>query len=142
MNGLVSGDATKQAQLLAPEISAAKTSTQQTNKTMAENGTRSGGTVAATEASNDKVHADITNMIAQLTGGAVSNLNSTGANLLSSGMSGDQAVFGQQQTMQAQRAAQVNDIQASIAAVAAGAAGMPGVSPGAAQGLNAFAGGV
>jgi len=142
MNGLVSGDATKQAQLLAPEISAEKTAAQQTAKTTAENGTRSGGTTAAAAASNDKVHSDITNMLATLTGGAVSSLNSTGQNLLSTGMQGTQAVFGQQQTMQAQRAAQINDIQASIAAVAAGAAGMPGVSPGAAQGLNAFAGGV
>lgn len=66
MNAILSGDATKQAQVLAPEISAAKTSAAQDRKTGAEFGTRSGGTTAANNAATDKVHSDITDLLGNL----------------------------------------------------------------------------
>ena len=86
MNAIVSGDATKTAQALAPQISAAKTSAANSNKTAAMFGTRSGGTAASTAATTDKLHADITNLIGSLTGSAASGLVNTGSNLLQQGL--------------------------------------------------------
>lgn len=140
MTSILSGDATKTAQVLAPQISSAKTSLQQDQKSAAQNGTRSGGTVAANNAAGDKVHANITDLIGSLTGSSASGLASTGGNLLSTGISGTQAAFGEANTLQKQREAQINDIFSSVGQVAGAAAGMPGVGKGAAQGLNAFAG--
>lgn len=123
MKGILSGDATKISQVLAPTISAAKTSAQQTNLTSAENGTRSGGTAATNATANDRAHSDIVSAIANLTGGAASGLTSAGGGLLGTGISGTQAAFGDAAKMQAQRAAQWNDIFQSISAVAGGIAG-------------------
>jgi hypothetical protein len=81
-SSLLNGDASKTAQVLAPEISSLKTSTNQDQKTAAQNGTRSGGTAAGSAASKDKVHSDITNLTGSLTGSAASNLLSSGQGLL------------------------------------------------------------
>jgi hypothetical protein len=86
---IVSGDATKTMQALAPIVSAEKTSAAQSNKTAAEFGTRSGGTAASTAATTDKVHGDITNLIGSLTGNAANSLTSSGGNLLNQGESAD-----------------------------------------------------
>ncbi len=86
MSGITSGDSSKIFQLLGPQIGAAKNAAQQSTKTRTMFGSRSGGTGAANAATSDKVHSDITSMIADLTGGAVSGLASTGGSLLSEGM--------------------------------------------------------
>jgi hypothetical protein len=133
MQAILSGDASKISQALAPQISSAKTSAQQTNKTNAEMGTRSGGTAASTTAANDKVHSDITNLIGGLTGSSASSLGSEGSGLLSEGMSGNANAFGEAQTMQQQRASKWNDLFGNVAGIAGGVvAGLPG-SPGSAQ---------
>ena len=142
MQGILSGDATKISSVLSPLISSAKTSAQQTQKTGTEMGTRSGGTTASNIASTDKVHSDITSAIAGLTGTAATTLGSEGAGLLSAGMAGDQVGFDQAGAIQKQKLAKFNDIISSIASTIAGIAGMPGVSAGAAQGLNAAAGAI
>jgi hypothetical protein len=98
-SSLVSGDASKQMQTLAPEISAAKTSNQQSQKTATEMGTRSGGTAASNNASSDKLHSDITNMIGSLTGGAASSLASLGSSEMSTGL----GALGQEQGATAER---------------------------------------
>lgn len=85
-SSILSGDASKQAQALAPEISAAKTSAAQTNKTNALFGGRSGGTAASAAATDDKTHANITNLIGSLTNSSASSLASLGSNLLSTGL--------------------------------------------------------
>ena len=85
-NAIVGGDATKTMQALAPEVSAAKKSAAQTNKTNAIFGTRSGGTAASTAATTDKLHSDITNLIGSLTGGAASGLANLGSSLLGQGL--------------------------------------------------------
>ena len=95
----MSGDASKQMQTLAPEISAAKTSNQQSQKTATEMGTRSGGTAASNNASSDKLHSDITNMIGSLTGGAASSLASLGSSEMSTGL----GALGQEQAATAER---------------------------------------
>lgn len=89
-DAIVSGDATRQAGALAPEISSAKTSAANQNKTNAEFGTRSGGTAASTAATNDKVHSDITNLIGSLTNSSASSLANLGENQVSTGLSADQ----------------------------------------------------
>jgi len=98
-NSLLSGDATKTSQVLAPQISAAKTSLQQDQKTSAQNGNRSGGKAASNNAAQDKVHSDITNMTGSLTGGAASTLLSSGSSLLGTALGGynQQAAMSQQQ---------------------------------------------
>lgn len=120
MQAILSGDPTKISQVLAPQISAEKTSAQQQNKTAAEFGTRSGGTAASTAATNDKVHSDITNLVASLTGGAASSLASTGSSLLSTGISGDATGFGEATQLQKQRASKIGDIFSSGAGLASG----------------------
>lgn len=123
MKAILSGNSQQITQALAPQISAAKTSAQQTNKTNAEFGTRSGGTAASAAATNDKVHSDITNLIGNLTGSAASGLTSVGQNLLGQGISGSSTAFGEAKQMQAQRAAKINDIFSSSASLAAGVIG-------------------
>lgn len=96
---IISGDATRQAQALAPEISAAKVSDQQTQKTNTIFGNRSGGTAASNNAATDKTHSDITNLIGSLTNSSASSLASLGSNMVSTGLSSFQA---QQQASQQQ----------------------------------------
>lgn len=98
-NSLVSGDSSKIAQTLAPQISAAKTSLQQNQKTSAQNSDRSGGKAASNNAAQDKVHSNITNLTGSLTGNAASTLLSSGQGLLGSalGAYGQQADMSQEQ---------------------------------------------
>ena len=93
-SSILSGDATKTAQALAPEISAAKTSNAQTQKTNSIFGNRSGGTTASNAASGDKLHSDITNLIGSLTNSSASSLASLGSNQVSQG----QSSLGQEQS--------------------------------------------
>ena len=87
LKSILGGDASKQAQALAPEISAAKTSAQNSNKTAAEMGTRSGGTAATTAKTNDSLHAYITDLIGKLTGSAATALPQIGTALTGQGES-------------------------------------------------------
>ena len=98
-SSILSGDASKQSQALAPEISAAKTSNQQTQKSNAEMGTRSGGTAASNNASSDKLHSDITKLIGSLTGKSADALGSLGTSELSQGL----GALGQEQGATAER---------------------------------------
>lgn len=102
---LLSGDSSKTSAVLAPQISAAKTSLQQDQKTSAQNGTRSGGTAASNAAAKDKIHSDITNLTGNLTGGAAGTLLSSGSSLLGTALSG----YGQQSNIAAQQAKQWQD---------------------------------
>ena len=139
MNAILSGDATKTMQALAPQVSAAKTSAQQGNKTTAEFGNRGGGTGAATAATNDKVHSDITNLIGSLTGGAASHLGSMGSNALGMGMSGTEAGFDMGRVMQQQNQSRLTDLFRSIGDTVGSVAGFKGVPKGVSQDLNATA---
>lgn len=98
-SSIISGDASKQAQALAPEISADKKATQQDTKTSAILGGRTGGTAAHNAASSDRVHSDITNLIGSLTGSSASSLAGLGSNLLSTGL----GALGQEQGAVQQR---------------------------------------
>jgi hypothetical protein len=98
-SSLLSGDSSKIAQTLAPEISAAKVSNQNTQKTNATMGNRSGGTAATNAAASDRLHSDITNLTGSLTGGAASTLLSSGQSLLGTALGGynQQAQMSQEQ---------------------------------------------
>lgn len=85
---LLSGDSSKTSQVLAPQISAAKTSLQQDQKTNTMKGGRSGGMAASNNAAQDKIHSDITNLTGSLTGGAANSLMSSGQNLLTTALGG------------------------------------------------------
>lgn len=119
LQAILSGDPTKIAAALAPQISAAKTSAQQNAKTAAIGGNRGGGTNATNATAADKTHSDITGMISGLTGTAASALGSRGEGLLGTGISGTQAAFGDAAHMQQQHADQWNDIFKSVGSAAA-----------------------
>lgn len=123
MRSVLSGDSTKISQTLAPQIGAAKTSAQQQNKTNTQFGTRSGGTAASSNAANDKVHSDITDLIGSFTGSSVSGLASSGDSLLAKGMTGQQALFGEAEKLHAEKKAKtdglINDIGKTAAIAAA-----------------------
>ena len=142
MQGLLSGDPTKISTVLAPQTKAIQDRTQQAKDTTAQFAPRSGGTAATTANLGTEARSDIASLTGDLTGKAASTLGSEGAGLLSAGMSGNIAGFGEASELQQQKLAQFNDIISSIAKTIAGIAGMPGVSAGAAQGLNAAAGAI
>jgi hypothetical protein len=124
LKSILSGDATKQAQVLAPEISAAKTSQQQDQKTLAQNGTRSGGTAASSATAADKTHATITDLLASLTGKAATALPSIGTTLTGQGTSATQA---QAQVSQEQMQNFINSILGKSAGQVGGAATTAGL---------------
>jgi len=99
LKAILGGDASKTAQVLAPQISALKTSVQNDQKTAAQNGTRSGGTTAGNLAASDKAHADITNLIGDTTAKAATALPEIGTTLTQQGTAAtkEQAGLSQQQ---------------------------------------------
>lgn len=145
-NSLVSGDSSKIAQTLAPEISAAKVSNQQTQKTNSILGNRGGGTAATNAASSDKLHSDITNLTGSLTSGAAGTLLSSGQNLLGTALGGynQQANMSQMQMQNWQNSIFGKGITSAVQGAEAfgmGSAGgaLPGGPGAAAGGQGAFA---
>ena len=131
---ILSGDSTKTAQALAPQIGAAKTSAQQNAKTAEEFGNRGGGTNASSAAEGDRLHSDITGLVGETTGKAASTLGSEGSGLLGTGIGAAATGFDEASKMQQQKAAKFNDIINSSVAVAAapftGGASLSGLAGG------------
>jgi hypothetical protein len=119
MTSILSGDPTKVTQALAPQIAGIQGRTQQEKNTVAQFGGRSGGTAATTAGLDTAAKGDVTNLVGSLTGNAASSLASTGSNLLSTGLAGNQAAFGEADTLHQQNLAKINDIIKSITSVAA-----------------------
>lgn len=121
---------------LAPEISAGQEQVQQQAKTNAEFGNRGGGTNASTQAAAAQNRANIINLMGSMQSGAAGQLASTGSNLLSQGMQGAEAGFGEAKTMQEQSAQSLNDLLGGIISTAGGIiAGLPG-GPGGLQDVS------
>lgn len=118
-NAILSGDPAKIGQFLGPQERAIQGQEQQKKQVNAQFGNRGGGTNAQNQTIGDQSTQSINDMISQLTGSAVSGLSSTGQNLLDQAQSGFGTAFNEGQTMQAQNAAQWNDIFNSAASVAA-----------------------
>jgi hypothetical protein len=89
-NTLLAGDPAKTSKLLSPEIKDITDQGQQAKKTMAQFGTRSGGTTSAASTIDDKTRGSIDDMIAKLTFGAASGDASLGTSLLNTGLSANQ----------------------------------------------------
>jgi hypothetical protein len=98
-SSLLSGDPSKQAKVLAPEISGIQQGAQQQRNVAAQFGNRSGGTNAQMQMVGDQSRAQINDMISSLLGSSASGLGSLGTNLLSQGQQayGQQAYLSQQQ---------------------------------------------
>ncbi len=87
---ILSGNPTQEAEALAPEISSAQTRAAQQKKTSSEFGTRSGGTVAANEAADAGVNADILNLEGGLKSSAAGGAASLGTSEQGIGLNANQ----------------------------------------------------
>ena len=123
INGLLSGNQSDIAKLLAPQIGAISKQANEKTQTNSTFGARSGGTNASNQNTMDTARSSVNDMISSLTSNAMSSGASLGSNLLSQSMSGYNDVFNQNLTEQQQRLAQTNDIFKSSAAVAGGVMG-------------------
>lgn len=86
LSDIMSGDTTKIGQILAPETATARQQAQQAKNTMAQFGTRGGGTGSAAASIDASTRGNILNMIAGLTGSAVQTAGSMGENMVDTGM--------------------------------------------------------
>ena len=84
-SSLLSGDPSKQAKALGPEIGAIQQQGQQARNTTAQFGNRSGGGNAWMQMAGDQSRGSINNMISSLLGGAASSLGSYGRQLAEPG---------------------------------------------------------
>lgn len=98
-SSILSGNSAKQAQVLAPEISAQQKQLQQGEKTAAEFHNRGGGVNSTTQAAQGEARGNITNLIGNLQTTAAGNLQSSGSNLLSQAMeaTGESAALSEEQ---------------------------------------------
>lgn len=119
MQGLLSGDPTKVSAVIAPQVRAIQDRTQQDKNKVAQFNDRSGGGTATVAGLDTAARGDVASLVGSLTGNAASTLGSEGAGLLSTGMAGNEAGFGEAKTMHDEQLAKINDIIKGIAAVAA-----------------------
>ena len=89
--GLLSGDQSKEAQLLAPEIQNIQKQGQEQIQTAGEFGNRSGGVNASAQNNMDTQRSQVNNMVSQLTGGAAGAVTQTGENQMGLGLQADEA---------------------------------------------------
>ena len=118
INGLLSGNQSDIAKLLAPQIGAISKQANEKTQKNSEFAERSGGTNASNQNTMDTARSSVNDMISSLTSNAMSSGASLGSNLLSQSMSGYNDVFNQNLTEQQQRLAQTNDIFSSAGTVA------------------------
>ena len=140
-SSLLSGDPSKQAQVLAPEIGAIQQQGQQAKNQAAQFGNRAGGTNASMQAIGDQSRASIDNMISSLLGASASGLAGTGSSLLSQGQSAYGAQLGASQQQMENWANSI--LGRGITGAAAGAESFGlGAAGGAIGGTGAGAGGI
>ena len=96
-SSLLSGDQSKQAKVLGPEINAIKSRGQQEKNQAAQFGNRSGGTNAQMQMIGDQGNAQINDMISKLLGSSAGALGSMGGSLLGQGQSALSAQLGASQ---------------------------------------------
>lgn len=97
--GILSGDPSKIAQTIAPEIQAGADQTQQEKQSLAQFGTRSGGTAAASAGADAANRSNIISLIGRLQQGAAAGETGIGENQTGQGLAanGQQAQLSQQQ---------------------------------------------
>lgn len=98
-SSILSGNSAKQAQVLAPEISAQQKQLQQGEKTASEFHNRGGGVNSAVQGGLAEARGNITNLLGNLQTTAAGNLQSSGSDLLSKGMEafGEQSALSEEQ---------------------------------------------
>lgn len=106
---------------LAPQIKAQQDQIGQTAKTNAEMGNRSGGTNASTQAAKSQGRADLITTATGAQTDAAKQLQSSGENLLNTGISGTETSFDQNKVMHDQSAVQIADLIKSIMSTVGGA---------------------
>lgn len=126
INGLLSGNQSDIAKLLAPQIGAISKQANEKTQKNSEFAERSGGTNASNQNTMDTARSSVNDMISSLTGSAMGAGASLGSNLLGQSMSGYNNVFKQNLTEQQQRLAQMNDIFKSSGTVASVIPGIGG----------------
>jgi hypothetical protein len=96
---LLSGDPSKTAKLLAPQTREMRQRAQQGKQALAQFGSRSGGTAGAAAGIDAATRGDINDLVAKLTGSAVTGAASMGQNLIDTGLNalGNQVQMSQQQ---------------------------------------------
>jgi hypothetical protein len=115
---ILSGDPTKIAQSLAPEITAGQNQVEQQRLTGAQFGTRSGGTAAADNAAEGQERGNIINLVGGLQQGAAAGAGSLGTEQESQGAGnvGTQANLAAQN--QKREAGDVSGIAGDVASIA------------------------
>lgn len=133
--GILSGDPTKIATALAPEISTGQNQVEQQRLQDANFGTRSGGTTASTEAAEATNRGNIINLEGGLQSGAASSALDAGSGLLSGASSniGNEAQLAEERRKQV--TGDIGGIASGVASIATGlmgdpAAPTPGIDPG------------
>ena len=133
--GVLSGDPTKIATALAPEISTGQSQVEQQRLQDANFGTRSGGTTASTEAAGAANRGNIINLEGGLQSGAASSALGSGSGLLSGASSniGSEAQLAEERRKQV--TGDIGGIAQAGASIVAGlmgdpAAPGPGIDPG------------
>lgn len=96
-SSLLSGDSSKIAQTLAPEISQMQKGGQQQKNAIAQFGNRSGGSNSAAQSIDSGNRASLTNLIGSLQSGAASNLLNSGQGLLGTSLGALQQEAGMSQ---------------------------------------------
>lgn len=96
---ILSGDPSKIAESIAPEIQAGQQQTQQAKNNLAEFGTRSGGTAAASAGADAANRSNIISLIGRLQSGAAAGEAGIGENQTQQGLqaNGQQAQLSQEQ---------------------------------------------
>lgn len=96
---ILSGDPSKIAESIAPEIKAGADQTQQEKQSLAQFGTRSGGTAAASAGADASNRSNIISLIGRLQQGAAAGATGIGENQSGLGLAanGQQAQLSQQQ---------------------------------------------
>jgi hypothetical protein len=120
---ILSGDPSKIASVLGPEISGINKQNQQKKKTASEFHNRGGGTNAAMQAEDESTRGSFNELLANLTSSAAGNLANVGSGLLSTGLSGHEGAFDASKVLHDQNSAKWNDIFKSIADVGTAVAG-------------------
>lgn len=116
---ILSGDPSKIAKVLGPQMSTINKQGQQEKKTLSEFGNRGGGTNARAQSIDDTTRTSVDSLISSLTGNAASALGASGSGLLAAGLNAHETAFSEANTIQQQHAAKMNDLFKSIASVAA-----------------------
>jgi len=99
MSSILSGDQSKIAKVLGPQIGSIQQQTQQSRNVASQFGPRGGGSTAAMQMAGDTSRSNINSMISSLLGSSASGLGSLGSSLLGQGMQayGQQAQLSQEQ---------------------------------------------